>query len=60
LIFKENEDIVYFDSFEDCVEKVQYYSANHQERLKITQSGCNKVSKLHTTEARIKKLIHII
>jgi hypothetical protein len=60
LIFKENEDIVYFDSFEDCVEKVQYYSANHQERLRIAQRGFDTVSSKHTTLNRINKLLQLL
>ena len=60
LIFKENVDIVYFDSFEDCVKKIHYYSTNKHERLKIAQSGFDKVSSKHTTSNRINKLLQLL
>ncbi len=60
LIFKENEDIVYFDSIDDCVEKINYFSANNKERINISQSGYNKVVKSHTTQVRIEKLLSIL
>jgi hypothetical protein len=60
MLFKENKDIVYFDCFEECVEKIQYYSINDNERTKIAQSGFEKVSAKHTISARIKKLMQFV
>jgi len=60
LLFKENEDIVYFDSFDECVDKINYYSKNDKERLRIAQSGYNKVIKNHTTAKRVDKLLELL
>jgi len=57
LIFKENEEIVYFDSLNDCIDKVNYYNSHESERLKIAQAGYRKVSKYHTVSARVKSLL---
>lgn len=60
LIFEENKDIVYFDSLEDCISKINHYSSNDRERNFISQNGYNKTHKNHTTESRIKKLLAIL
>jgi hypothetical protein len=60
LIFVENKHIVYFDSIDDCVDKIKYYLANEPERLSISQNGYNHVSKNHTTLARVTKLLELI
>lgn len=60
LIFKENEEIVYFDSFEDCIEKINFYTANPVERLKIAQAGFKNVSAKHTTNNRINNLLKLL
>ena len=59
-IFKENEDIVYFDSVDDCASKIEYYSNNDVERNIIALNGCNKVKKHHTVSQRVKKLLSIL
>lgn len=58
-LFTENVDIVYFDGVDDCINKINYYSINDTKRLTISQNGYNKVSKNHTTQKRVKKLLNI-
>lgn len=60
LIFTENKDIVYFDDVDNCVEKINYYTANQQELEQIASSGYKKVSNFHTTSARIKKILSLV
>lgn len=60
LIFTENKDIIYFDSIEECAEKVKYFAYNNTERLSIAQSGYDKVSTKHTTPKRIKKILELL
>lgn len=60
LIFTENEDIVYFDSIDDCVDKIRYYAEHDQERNKICLCAYNKVVKNHTITSRVQKLLTII
>lgn len=59
-IFKENEDIVYYDNVDDCVEKIKYYADNDAERNRIAFNGFNKVLNKHTIIQRVDKLISLI
>jgi spore maturation protein CgeB len=56
-IFVEGKDIVYFDSLDDLIEKVNYYTVNEDKRLEIATAGFNKVSKYHTATARVRSLL---
>jgi len=60
LIFEEGKEIVYFDSLDDCIDKVNYYTNNELERLKIAQAGYNKVMKYHTATTRVKSLLKFL
>ena len=60
LIFEEGKDIVYFDSLDDCVDKIKYYSAHPEERERIAQNGFAKVSAHHTTPKRIEKILQLL
>lgn len=55
-LFRENHDIVYFDSLDDCIDKINYYSENEEERLKIAKNGFEKVKKNHTVNQRVEKI----
>ena len=56
-IFVEGKDIVYFDSLDDLIEKINYYTVNEDKRLEIAYAGFNKVSKYHTATARVRSLL---
>jgi len=58
-IFSENYDIVYFDSLEDCVDKINYYSENDEERLRISKNGFEKTKRYHTVDRRVSKVIDL-
>jgi spore maturation protein CgeB len=60
MLFKENEDIVYFDSLDECVSKINYYSSNDEERIRIANNGYKKVIANHTTTQRVNKLLSIL
>ena len=60
LIFDEGKDVVYFDSLDDCIDKVNYYTSHESERLKIAQSGFNKIRKYHTAVARVRSLLKFL
>lgn len=53
LLFEDKKDIVYYDNLEDAIEKINYYSNNEEERLKITKNGYENVLKNHTTVQRL-------
>lgn len=56
-IFIENEDIVYYDSMHDCVEKINYYHENTVERERIAKNGFNKVINFYTQKQVVDKLL---
>lgn len=56
-LFTENINIVYYDSADECVEKINYYILHEQERQKIALAGYNKVIKQHTITKRVEKLL---
>ena len=58
-LFAENEDIVYYDSADEAIDKIKYYLENESEREKIANSGYAKVMKDHTAKARVDALLKV-
>ncbi len=56
-LFVEGEDIVYYDEMFDCIEKMNYYNENEEERERIAYNGMAKVIANHTQIQRVDKLI---
>jgi len=56
-LFKENEEIVFYDNIVDCIEKINYYNDNKEEREKIAMSGMKKVIENYTQIQVVDKLI---
>lgn len=54
--FKLNEEIVVYDSIEDCLEKIEYYLAHEEEREKIAEKGCRKVRREFSYENQFRKI----
>lgn len=52
-LFIDGEDIVYYDSAEDAIEKIRFYASNDEARLKIANSGYQKVMQHHTVSRRV-------
>jgi len=52
-LFTEGEDIVYYDSAEDAIDKVNYYTAHPEERDRIAANGKRKVLEQHTVASRV-------
>lgn len=59
-LFTDKVDIVYYNDMVDCVNLINYYSENHQERELIAKSGMEKVLTNHTQVQRVNKLLEII
>lgn len=57
MLFKDKEDIVYYDSLEDAIDKINYYTNNEEERLKIAKNGYEKVLNNHTTLQRLDLIL---
>ena len=56
-IFIEGEDIVYYDDMFDCIEKMNYYNENEEERERIAHNGMMKVLHNYTQVQVVDKLI---
>jgi len=51
-IFKNKEQLVWFSSYGEMKEQIDYYLQNYDERLKIHKSGRESISKKHTYTQR--------
>jgi|688.fasta_scaffold27356_5 spore maturation protein CgeB len=58
LLFEDKKDIVYYDNLKDAIEKINYYSNNEEERLKIAKNGYNRVLNNHTTIQRLDFILN--
>lgn len=58
-IFKENEEIVFYDNLEDCVNKITYYYDNEEERNRIASNGYNKVINNFSQKQVVENIISI-
>ena len=56
-LFIDGEDIVYYDDIFDCVEKMNYYRENEEERERIANNGFKKILENHTQKQRVEFII---
>jgi len=56
-LFVDGEDIVLYNDMFDCIEKMNYYNENEEERERIAHNGMIKVLHNHTQIQRVDKLI---
>jgi hypothetical protein len=58
-MFIDGEDIVYYDEMFDCIEKINYYNENEEERERIAYNGMAKVIANYTQVQVVDKLIAV-
>lgn len=51
--FVAGEDYVYYENYEDLLNKAEYYLSHHEERKDIALNACVKVRTEHTLDARL-------
>ena len=56
-LFTDGEDIILYNSLQDCAEKIAYYNNNPEEREKIAWGGYQKVINNHTQKQRVDLII---
>jgi spore maturation protein CgeB len=56
-MFIDGEDIVYYDEMFDCIEKMNYYNENEEERERIANNGMMKVLHKYTQVQVVDTLI---
>jgi spore maturation protein CgeB len=59
-LFRCGDEVVVYDSIDECIEKVRWLFENENERVKIAKSGQERTLKTHTVEERCKMLVDII
>ena len=59
-LFIENKEIVFYDNFDDCVQKIEYYSTNINERNSIAEAGYKKVLEQHSVKSRVDQLLQLV
>jgi hypothetical protein len=59
-LFKDGEDIIYYDNAEDAIEKIDHYAHHDAARHQIAQNGYNKVVATHSIAARVNELEGLI
>lgn len=55
--FQNGRELVFYESFDDCLRKAEYYLTHEGERKSIAENGFNEVLKHHSYDARIKTII---
>ena len=58
--FEPGVDFAYYDSYEDLLEKTEYYLSHEEERKQIARNGYEKVKKYHTYKHRLDTMINIM
>lgn len=58
--FEPFEDYVYYENRQDLLDKIDYYLAHDEERVKIARSGYEKVKASHTYKLRLEEILDIV
>ena len=58
-LFIEDENIVYYDDYNDCISKINYYLSpeGESERIRIAKNGYDLVHTHHTQKQRVESII---
>ena len=56
-IFEPDKEAVFYDSTADAIEKIEYYLAHDEERLRIARAGFTRVHKDYDGEMGLKRLL---
>jgi len=59
-LFTNNKEVVVYNGFDDCIDKINWLLNNEEERASIAKAGQIKTLKIHTVENRCKLIVDII
>ncbi|MCR4641281.1 MAG: DUF3880 domain-containing protein [Lachnospiraceae bacterium] len=54
--FRPGEDFVFYEDYEDLMNKAEYYLSHEKERAEIAENGCRKVRTEHSLEGRLTEM----
>ena len=58
--FEPGVDFVYYDSYDDLLQKTEYYLTHEEERKAVARNGYEKVKKYHTYKNRFDTMLKIM
>lgn len=58
--FEPDVDFVYYSSYEDLLNKVDYYLVHENQRKEIAENGFRRVCEEHTIDGRISDMIRVL
>jgi len=58
--FEPGVDFVYYENYEDLLNKAEYYLTHEEERLTIAENGYRKVCEEHSIEMRIREMVESV
>jgi len=56
-LFKDRQEIIYYDNMVDCLNKINFYNKNKDLRETIAKQGQEKVLNNHTQQHRVDKIL---
>jgi len=59
-LYKENEEVVVYNDFEDMVKKIKYYLKHDNEREQIEANAMRRTLKQHLYKHRVAELLQVI
>ena len=57
-LFEDGEEIVFYDDIVDCINKINYYTENSEEREIIAKNGYDQCIQAHTQKQRVEFIIN--
>ena len=58
-ILNENINLISFKSLDDLKSKIQFFLTNEIDRKRIADNAYNLITKFHTYDHRVKKIINL-
>lgn len=59
-LFEPGRDLAVYESFDDCLQKAEYYLEHEDERRTIAENGYRKICAHHTYDHRIAEMFEIL
>lgn len=59
-VFQDGEHLVWYTDVDDCIEKIDHFLAQEDERQRIARKGCEYVHEWHQFDSRIKYIMHTL
>lgn len=58
--FEPDVDFIYYDNYEDLLEKTEYYLSHEMQRKEIAENGYENICVNHTLAQRIREIVSVV